>query len=105
MHTPIVSHGLACNRQADYVEPTVCQALPVLIYIKSLVENFTCVMQANKLDPEGAAVKGLVKSHPEGKTYFKEANGAVSLSSRPQTPGGCPLKFPGTSALFWDRIR
>lgn len=63
------------------------------------------LLQANKLEPEGAAVNGLVKSHPDGKTFFKETNGAVSLSSRPHTPGSCPLKFPGTSALFWDRVR
>jgi len=62
-------------------------------------------------------VKNLVEAHPEGKTYFSEANGAVSLSSSPRaagrcpvsshsrTNGGCPLRFPGTSALFWDRVR
>ncbi|KAL0041029.1 hypothetical protein WJX77_002724 [Trebouxia sp. C0004] len=74
-------------------------------------------LQANKLEEEGTAMKNLVESHPEGKTYFSEANGAVSLSSSPKaarrcpvsshsrTNGGCPLKFPGTSALFWDRVR
>jgi len=62
-------------------------------------------MQANKLEEEGAAVKDLVNSHPAGKTYFSEAYGAVSLSSCPRAAGGCPLKFPGTSALFWDRVR
>ena len=61
--------------------------------------------QANKLEPEGAAVSGLANSHPDGKTFVREANGVVSLSSRPHIPGGCPLKFPGTSALFWDRVR
>ncbi|KAL0045657.1 hypothetical protein WJX82_000761 [Trebouxia sp. C0006] len=74
-------------------------------------------LQANKLEEEGTAVKNLVESHPEGKTYFSEANGAISLSSSPRaagrcpvsshsrTHGGCPLKFPGASALFWDRVR
>ncbi len=62
-------------------------------------------------------MKNLVESHPEGKTYFSEANGAISLSSSPRaagrcpvsshsrTHGGCPRKFPGASALFWDRVR
>ena len=62
-------------------------------------------------------MNNLVEAHPEGKTCFSEANGAVSLSSSPRaagrcpvsshsrTNGGCPLRFPGTSALFWDRVR
>lgn len=62
-------------------------------------------MQANKLEDEGTAVQNLVKAHPAGKSFFKEQNGAVSLSSDPQTTGGCPLKFPGMSPLFWDRVR
>ncbi|KAL3146993.1 hypothetical protein ABBQ38_014960 [Trebouxia sp. C0009 RCD-2024] len=61
-------------------------------------------LEANTLEAEGAAINSLVKSRPEGKSFIKEANGVVSLSSRPQS-GGCPLKFPGTSALFWDRVR
>ncbi|KAA6427624.1 MAG: hypothetical protein FRX49_02287 [Trebouxia sp. A1-2] len=34
-------------------------------------------LHANKLEHESAALHSLVKSHPEGKTYFKEANGGL----------------------------
>lgn len=62
-------------------------------------------MQAHKLEAEGTAVKKLVQAHPAGKSFIKEHNGVVSLSSDPQPVGGCPLKFSGISPLFWDRIR
>lgn len=67
--------------------------------------NSIGIVQANKLEDEGTAVQNLAKAHPAGKSFFKEQNGAVSLSSDPQTTGGCPLKFPGMSPLFWDRVR
>ena len=62
-------------------------------------------LQANKMGPEGAAVQELVRAQPEGKTFFKGGQNGMALSSSPITAGSCPLKFPGTSALFWDRVR
>lgn len=68
---------------------------------------WSCVWlwQANKLEPEGTAVQKLVSAQPAGKSFFKEQNGAVSLSSDPQTAGQCPFRFSGISPLFWDRVR